>query len=228
MAHRGATGRPAGSAGSAWPAHRLDPPLAPSDRGRLRHLAHRGLAPVVAAGAVGSTAVLLRGPAGDARCGFTGPAGVDHPLSARSRVHVSRMPARRPGVDAALPRGAHLPPLPPQGIPLSGWDGDPSVGLGRGSPLPEGRRIREPKPSDPLALAIGAVNSNSMAERLRPGLAHWPAPQTVGRNQCREGVDDLIAVVTSFSGKLYGLRSHGKAKALVDAVKGHVGGSHGA
>ena len=43
-----------------------------------------------------------------------------------------------------------------------------------------------------------------------------------------ELVDDLIAVVTSFSGKLYGLRSHGKAKALVDAVKGHVGGSHGA
>ena len=43
-----------------------------------------------------------------------------------------------------------------------------------------------------------------------------------------ELVDDLIAVVTSFSGKLYGLRSHGKAKALVDAVKGHVGGGHGA
>ena len=37
-----------------------------------------------------------------------------------------------------------------------------------------------------------------------------------------ELVDDLIAIVTSFSGKLYGLRSHGKAKALVEAVKGHV------
>ena len=45
-----------------------------------------------------------------------------------------------------------------------------------------------------------------------------------------ELVDDLIAIVTSFSGKLYGLRSHGKAKALVEAVKGHVaaGGGHGA
>ena len=37
-----------------------------------------------------------------------------------------------------------------------------------------------------------------------------------------ELVDDLIAIVASFSGKLYGLRSHGKAKALVEAVKGHI------
>jgi putative resolvase len=42
-----------------------------------------------------------------------------------------------------------------------------------------------------------------------------------------ELVDDLIAVVTSFSGKLYGLRSHGQAKALVDAVRGHVAATSG-
>ena len=37
-----------------------------------------------------------------------------------------------------------------------------------------------------------------------------------------ELVDDLISIVTSFSGKLYGLRSHGKARELVSAVKGVV------
>lgn len=37
-----------------------------------------------------------------------------------------------------------------------------------------------------------------------------------------ELVDDLISIVTSFSGKLYGLRSHTKARALVKAVKEHV------
>jgi len=37
-----------------------------------------------------------------------------------------------------------------------------------------------------------------------------------------ELVDDLISIVTSFSGKLYGLRSHSKARALVKAVKEHV------
>ncbi len=42
-----------------------------------------------------------------------------------------------------------------------------------------------------------------------------------------ELVDDLIAMVASFSGKLYGLRSHGKAKALVEAVKGHVAAESG-
>jgi putative resolvase len=37
-----------------------------------------------------------------------------------------------------------------------------------------------------------------------------------------ELVDDLIAIVTSFSGKLYGVRSHSQARALVKAVKAHV------
>jgi putative resolvase len=40
-----------------------------------------------------------------------------------------------------------------------------------------------------------------------------------------ELVDDLISIVTSFSGKLYGLRSHGKARELVSAVKGVVSGA---
>ena len=38
----------------------------------------------------------------------------------------------------------------------------------------------------------------------------------------QELVDDLISIVTSFSGKLYGLWSHGKARELVAAVKGVV------
>ena len=42
-----------------------------------------------------------------------------------------------------------------------------------------------------------------------------------------ELVDDLIAIVTSFSGKLYGLRSHSQARALVAAVKGHVAANGG-
>jgi len=37
-----------------------------------------------------------------------------------------------------------------------------------------------------------------------------------------ELVHDLLAIVTSFSGKLYGLRSHQRARALVEAVRGHV------
>jgi len=37
-----------------------------------------------------------------------------------------------------------------------------------------------------------------------------------------ELVDDLISIVTSFSGRLYGLRSHSKAQALVEAVRKHV------
>ncbi len=37
-----------------------------------------------------------------------------------------------------------------------------------------------------------------------------------------ELVEDLISIVASFSGKLYGLRSHQKARALVKAVKEHV------
>ncbi|MBC7105793.1 MAG: recombinase family protein, partial [Firmicutes bacterium] len=37
-----------------------------------------------------------------------------------------------------------------------------------------------------------------------------------------ELVDDLISIVTSFSGKLYGLRSRAKARALVKAVKERV------
>jgi excisionase family DNA binding protein len=37
-----------------------------------------------------------------------------------------------------------------------------------------------------------------------------------------ELVDDLISIVTSFSGKLYGLRSHSKARELVKAVKERV------
>lgn len=36
-------------------------------------------------------------------------------------------------------------------------------------------------------------------------------------------MEDLISIVTSFSGKLYGLRSHSKARALVKAVKDSVG-----
>jgi putative resolvase len=40
-----------------------------------------------------------------------------------------------------------------------------------------------------------------------------------------ELVEDLISIVTSFSGKLYGLRSHGKARELVLAVKGVVSGA---
>jgi len=39
-----------------------------------------------------------------------------------------------------------------------------------------------------------------------------------------ELVDDLVAIVTSFSGKLYGLRSHQRARALVEAVRRHVQG----
>jgi putative resolvase len=35
----------------------------------------------------------------------------------------------------------------------------------------------------------------------------------------RELVEDLLAIVTSFSGRLYGLRSHAKARALVAVVK---------
>ena len=34
-----------------------------------------------------------------------------------------------------------------------------------------------------------------------------------------ELVEDLLSIVTSFSGRLYGLRSHSKARALVEAVK---------
>ena len=37
-----------------------------------------------------------------------------------------------------------------------------------------------------------------------------------------ELMDDLLAIVTSFSGKLYGLRSRGRARTLVEAVRGHV------
>ncbi len=37
-----------------------------------------------------------------------------------------------------------------------------------------------------------------------------------------ELVDDLLAIVTSFSGKLYGLRGHKKARELVSAVKAVV------
>ena len=37
-----------------------------------------------------------------------------------------------------------------------------------------------------------------------------------------ELVDDLISIVTGFSGKMYGLRSHSKARALVKAVKEHI------
>jgi putative resolvase len=40
-----------------------------------------------------------------------------------------------------------------------------------------------------------------------------------------ELVEDLISIVTSFWGKLYGLRSHGKARELVLAVKGVVSGA---
>lgn len=40
-----------------------------------------------------------------------------------------------------------------------------------------------------------------------------------------ELVDDRISIVTSFSGKLYGLRSHGKARELVSAVKEVVSGA---
>jgi putative resolvase len=40
-----------------------------------------------------------------------------------------------------------------------------------------------------------------------------------------ELVGDLISIVTSFSGKLYGLRSHGKAGELVSAVQGVVSGA---
>jgi len=40
-----------------------------------------------------------------------------------------------------------------------------------------------------------------------------------------ELVEDLISIVTSFSGKLYGLRGHGKARELVSAVKGVVSGA---
>jgi len=39
-----------------------------------------------------------------------------------------------------------------------------------------------------------------------------------------ELVADLLAIVASFSGKLYGLPSHGRARALVEAVRGHVQG----
>lgn len=42
------------------------------------------------------------------------------------------------------------------------------------------------------------------------------------RSMQEELVDDLLAIVTSFSGRLYGLRSHGKARELVSAVKGVV------
>ena len=35
-----------------------------------------------------------------------------------------------------------------------------------------------------------------------------------------ELVDDLLAIVTGFSGELYGVRSHGKARDLVSAVEG--------
>ncbi|MDA8144551.1 MAG: hypothetical protein M0Z27_00615 [Thermaerobacter sp.] len=34
-----------------------------------------------------------------------------------------------------------------------------------------------------------------------------------------ELVEDLLSVVTSFSGKLYGLRSHRKARELVETVR---------
>ena len=37
-----------------------------------------------------------------------------------------------------------------------------------------------------------------------------------------ELVDDLISIVTNFSGRLYGLRSQGKARNLVEAVKDRV------
>jgi putative resolvase len=40
-----------------------------------------------------------------------------------------------------------------------------------------------------------------------------------------ELADDLISIVTSFSGKLYGLRSHGRAHELVSAVRGAVSGA---
>ena len=42
------------------------------------------------------------------------------------------------------------------------------------------------------------------------------------RSVQEELVADLIAIVTSFSGKLHGLRSHSKARALVEAVKERV------
>ena len=37
-----------------------------------------------------------------------------------------------------------------------------------------------------------------------------------------ELVDDLLAIVASFAGKLYGLRSHRKVRELVSAVKAVV------
>lgn len=42
------------------------------------------------------------------------------------------------------------------------------------------------------------------------------------RSLQEELVDDLLAIVTSFAGKLYGLRSHRKARELVSAVKAVV------
>ena len=47
-------------------------------------------------------------------------------------------------------------------------------------------------------------------------------PASQGVHQ--ELVEDLLSIVTSFSGRLYGLRSHAKARALVQAVKGAVSG----
>ena len=45
-------------------------------------------------------------------------------------------------------------------------------------------------------------------------------PASQGVHQ--ELVEDLLSIVTSFSGRLYGLRSQAKARALVQAVKGAV------
>jgi putative resolvase len=43
------------------------------------------------------------------------------------------------------------------------------------------------------------------------------------RKSAREElVDDLLAIVTSFSGKLYGLGSRQRGRVLVEVVRGHV------
>ena len=58
-------------------------------------------------------------------------------------------------------------------------------------------------------------------------IVHEPvAERSPGGHQ--ELVEDLLSVVTSFSGRLYGLRSHSKARALVQAVQEVVAGSEAA
>lgn len=64
--------------------------------------------------------------------------------------------------------------------------------------------------------AFGYLEEYFRSHRVR---IHVVSGEEDKKSMHEELVDDLLAVVTSFSGRLYGLRGRGKARRLVEAVK---------